>query len=369
MKQKIKLVHFIHGLIMGGAETLVKEYALGIDKNKFDLTILCLNRYNSPYEKMLEKQGIKIIYISDFLTFYERKNIFFRFVNKLQRYYFVRKILKKLQPDILHIHLLLNQMVLFSALPKTTRIFYTQHHDFISYQKEYQQDIRALKKLIGKYPTKLIALNKDMREQMNRFFGISNTVILNNGTDLERFKHIKTKVQIRKELGIAQDAFVIGHIGRFDSIKNQTFLIDIVAALLKKKPNAFLLMIGSGPDRAKIEAKIKEMKMKERTLLLSNRTDIPDLFAAMDCFVFPSIKEGLPVSVIEAQFATVPCVISDKVCKDVKISDLVTFKSLQEPISAWIEAILVKPPAEFSVNYKDWDISIIIKKLEKLYEQ
>lgn len=369
MREKIKLVHFIHGLSMGGAETLVKDYALGLDKNKFDLTILCLNRFDSSYEKILEEHAISIIYISDFMPFYKRKNIFFRIINRLQRYYFVRKQLRNLHPDILHIHLPLNLMALFAWLPKSTKIFYTHHFNFTSYQKNYHNDIWALKHLIKRYPTRLIALNENMRGQLNKCFEVSDTVILNNAINLERFKYVKAKAQIRKELGIAQDAFVIGHIGRLNAIKNQEFLIDIAAALRRQKPNTLLLMIGSGPDLAKIEAKLKETQMKERSLLLSNRTDIPDLLNAMDRFVFSSINEGIPLTLIEAQVAALPCIVSNGVPKAAKISNLVIFKSLREPISSWVKAIMAKPPVPVYTNLQDWDISAVIKKLEKLYEQ
>ena len=369
MREKIKLVHFIHGLSMGGAETLVKDYALGLDKNKFDLTILCLNRFDSSYEKILEEHAISIIYISDFMPFYKRKNIFFRIINRLQRYYFVRKILRRLQPEILHIHLTLNKMVKFAALPKSTKIFYTQHFDVEKYKQCYIDDIKALRWLIKNYPTQIIVLNDSMRMELNKLFNILNTEVLNNGINLNRFKNAKNKAQIRKELGIAQDAFVIGHIGRLNAIKNQEFLIDIAAALRRQKPNTLLLMIGSGPDLAKIEAKLKETQMKERSLLLSNRTDIPDLLNAMDRFVFPSISEGIPLTLIEAQVAALPCIVSNGVPKAAKISNLVIFKSLKEPISSWVKAIMAKPPVPVYTNLQDWDISAVIKKLEKLYEQ
>ena len=128
-------------------------------------------------------------------------------------------------------------------------------------------------------------------------------------------------------------------------------------------------MIGSGLERAKIEVKLKETQMKERALILSNRTDIPDLLNAMDRFVFPSISEGIPLTLIEAQTAALPCIVSNVVPKSVKISNLVTFKSLKEPISSWAEAIIAKPPLPVYTNLQDWDISAVIKKLEKLYEQ
>lgn len=365
----LNIVQFIHGLNMGGAETLVKEYALGLDKTKFNLTILCLKRLHTPYENLLEQAHIRIIYLSDFMILVHKTNILCRGFNRLQRYYLSRKYLRQLRPDIVHVHLPLNGYVKFARLAKTTKIFYTQHFDADRLQN-YPQDVKALRWLIARYPTQLIALNDTMREQLNQLFGISNTVVLNNGINLTRFKQAKCKAQIRRELGIPQDAFVLGHIGRLNPIKNQSFLIK-AAGQMRKQPNlnTWLLLVGDGADRAKLEQEIIRSGLQTHALILSHRTDIPDLLRAMDRFVFPSISEGLGIAVIEAQAAGIPCVVSNAVPSAVQISNLVTFKSLQEPVKNWVHAILQAPPMPQYTHLEKWDIAAIIRQLEELYEQ
>ena len=365
----LRIVHFIHGLNMGGAETLVKEYALGLDKTKFNVTVLCFDNLHSPYDSLLAKHHISVKYMCDDMPLYGKCSLFARAFNWVQRYYLARKYLRQLRPDIVHIHLTLNRYVKFANLSRTTKIFYTQHFD-VDHLQNYPQDVKALRWLIAHYPTQLIALNNMMREQLNQLFGVSNTVVLNNGINLARFKPAKSKAQIRRELGIPQDAFVLGHIGRLNSIKNQSFLIKVAGQMLKQPNlNTWLLLVGDGADRAKLEQEIIRSGLQTHALILSHRTDIPDLLHAMDRFVFPSISEGLGIAVIEAQAAGIPCVVSNAVPSAVQISNLVTFKSLQEPVKNWVQAILQAPPTPQYTHLEKWDIVAIIRQLEELYEQ
>ncbi len=365
----LNLVHFIHGLTMGGAETLVKEYALGIDKRKFNLTVLCVDRVHSSYEDLLAEHHIPVIYVNDHVVFRSKNAWWVQILNCIQYYYFTRKFLRQLRPDILHIHLQLGHFVKFARLPKSTKIFYTQHSDVNRYKNENPRQIWVLRWLVRHYPTQLIALNSHMQKQLNQLFGVSNTVVLNNGINVSRFQHAKSKTQIRQELGISQDAFVLGHVGRFHPVKNHSFLIDLVAKIRMYNPRTWLLLVGDGPNRAELEQKINACGLKEQVLMVSNRTDVPDLLAAMDRFVFPSLSEGVPLALIEAQVAGLPCVVSDRVPPAAKISNLVTFKSLKEPLESWIESILQPPPAPQYTHLEEWDISAIIRQLEKLYER
>jgi len=353
---------------MGGAETLVKEYALGIDKTKFNLTVLCLDNLHSPYDTLLAQHKIPVIYLSDYMPFYGKKTFLARAFNWRQYYYLARKFLRRLRPDILHVHLPLNHYVKFAALPQTTRIFYTQHFDVSCYPTEYPKDIEALRELIVRHPTQLIALNEPMRRELNELFHVTNTVVLNNGINLARFQQAKPKSQIRRELGIAQDAFVLGHVGRFAAVKNQTFLIDVAAEISKRNPNTWLLLVGAGEDRARLEEKLRVCGLKNKALVLSDRSDIPDLLSAMDRFVFPSVSEGMPLALIEAQVAGLPCIVSQAVPEAAKISNLLTFKSLQQPVAEWADAVLAQAPAPQYTRLEEWDIAVAIRQLEKLYE-
>lgn len=144
-------------------------------------------------------------------------------------------------------------------------------------------------------------------------FGGATYQIINNAIDTTAYTYDTNKrVELRRQLGLA-DELVIGHVGRFNPQKNHPFLMDIFAALLKKESNAVLLLVGGGEGMSKMQEKVQELGIAEHVRFLGVRSDVADLMQAMDVFVLPSLYEGLPVTMVEAQAAGLPCIISDKV--------------------------------------------------------
>lgn len=142
--------------------------------------------------------------------------------------------------------------------------------------------------------------------------------ILKNGIECDRFAFSKeTRNQVREELQISRYTFVVGHVGRFAHQKNHTFLIDIFAQLVQHRPDSVLLLAGDGPLRLEIERKVKDLNLENKVKFLGIRSDIERLLQAFDVFVFPSVHEGLPVTLIEAQGAGLPCLISEAITQEV----------------------------------------------------
>lgn len=164
--------------------------------------------------------------------------------------------------------------------------------------------------------------------------------VIKNGIECNRFAFsLKVREEVRKELGLQENSFVIGHVGRFAQAKNHVFLIEVFAQLLKMKPNSVLVLVGDGPLRSKMEQKVKELHIENCVKFLGVRSEIHHLLQAFDVFVFPSIHEGLPVTLIEAQGAGLPCIISDTISKEVDLGlDLVKHISLHNQ-NAWLEEI------------------------------
>ena len=134
--------------------------------------------------------------------------------------------------------------------------------------------------------------------------------MLNNGIDFSAFEKTLSKEKVRKREGIPEDAFVVGHVGRFNKQKNHKLLVETFAEIYKKNPKAFLLMVGNGSLQKETEERLKVLGLEGHYLILSHRTDIPDLMKAMDKFVFPSNYEGLGIVLIEAQKIGLECIIS-----------------------------------------------------------
>ena len=368
LRAKKKIIQFIHGLNMGGAETLVKEYALKLDKNKFDVTVLCLNHYaNSPYEKLLKDNNINVIYVADYILLKDKDDPIIRKIKAFHRYLITRKILLQEDPDIIHFHLQTSKYVLYSGVPRDIKLIYTMHGDPLRYKRMDKVDYYSLKLLTKVHNTKIICLHEEMQMQVNKLFKTNNTMVLNNGIDYDKFNHAKNKSVIRKELRIPQNAFVIGHIGRFNKVKNHDFIIRVFSKIHKKNKKAFLLLVGDGNEKKNIISKLKKEKLQESYLILSNRDDIPNLLNAMDCFVFPSLSEGLGISLIEAQKAKLPCIVSENIPNHAIISNLVK-KELLINEEKWVSYLLeIKIPEIIQIVDEDWNINTIVKKLESIY--
>ncbi len=364
-------MHFIHGLNTGGAETLVKDYLLNLDRKKFNISLLCLeHRKESPYEKILENDGIKIFYVEDYLIFKKNTNIIIKVINHFCRCIIVRKIIKKEAPDILHTHLSVNTFVKFARPKRETVILHTVHNEprkiWFNNGVLRRLDLRAAKWLVKHYEMRFIVLHEKMKEEIDVLFGV-NSVVLNNGIDISKYKNLKNKNTVRLRLGIPEKSFVVGHIGRFAKQKNHDFLVEVFNEI--KNKDKFLLMVGDGHDAVRITDKLCKYGLDDQYLILSNRDDIPDILAAMDVFVFPSKHEGLPVSLVEVQEAKLSCFVSDVVSEHAVISNLVTMLPLDDGAKKWAGVIMkYKKPQRVVLNDREWDIKKITKQLENIYE-
>ena len=372
-KKKLRVIQFIHGFSVGGAETLVKNYCVLFNKDKIEIIVICLMNHHSPYDQELKDKGIRVIYIYDMIDSLTKgpiiiKKISHRLLGKL----LVRAIIHKLKPDIIHSHLPLNNYIEFSV-PKSTKLFHTVHNDVnVMWNKSFarKRDLRSAKRLVAKRGMILIALHKEMRNELNELFQIDNTIVLNNGTFIEKYQNAGEKYALREKYNVGKKDYIIGHVGRFVHIKNHNFLIDVFNSIYVNHKHSYLWLIGDGSLKGDIETKVKSMGLEKQVKFWGLRTDVPQLLKMMDILVMPSFKEGLSVSLVEAQFAGIPSIVSDTIAKESSISNLVHFISLNRDKEEWakkaLEIIEAKEEIQYT-NISDWDIKHIVKKLEELY--
>lgn len=367
----INIVHFIHGLNIGGAETLVKNYALLLDKSKFNVTVLCYTRCDSPYETILQQNNIPVVYLCDEMPFYEKTGLIAKLVNRFQRYWLVRRELQQLNPDIVHFHLSLSDYVRFSGLKKSVKLFYTQHFSAEVWRSENSSDIQNLKWLMKHYQVQPIALNASMCDSMNKILQTDNTKILNNGVDLSEYSRQYDRDKKRMDLNIPQNAFLVVHVGRFDPIKNHEFLVKVFQQIKQKKPEAFLLMVGRGETEEKVRNQLEGAGLADSYRILHDRTDVAEILQACNAAVFPSFSEGLGIAVIEMQAAGLPCVVSTGVPENACISNKLQFLSLELSAQEWAKKLLEMCEGSTLIRYsgiEEWDIRHNVKQLEKMYE-
>ena len=162
---------------------------------------------------------------------------------------------------------------------------------------------------------------------------------LKNALDLNAYAYSTEKRSaIRKELGIKDNAFVVGHVGRFAKQKNHGFLINAFYELVKINPEARLILVGKGELENEIRAKVEELGLVDAVDFTGVRSDIPALLSAFDVFALPSLYEGMPNVVIEAQAAGLPCLVADSVTRQANVTGLVEYVPNNEP-TKWAQAI------------------------------
>lgn len=368
----MKIIQFISSLSDGGAETLVKDYALTFKRHpelNIDCIIVTLHNFkNSANYKRLQNSGIEIIPI------YKHHNKLVSFHRKIFGKWYVPQKLKKLikhhKPGAIHLHLqLLKYLKPISSELKDVKLLYTCHSEPTVMFGHHDGEKEAASFLIKHNNLQLIALHEEMRRELNTMFCTQNTEIINNGIDFKAFRNItKTKAEIRRNLNIPVDSFLIGHVGRFVEVKNHAFLLKIFNTLLKYKRNARLLLIGTGPLKKQIQHNATNLGIDDKITVLSNRSDIPELLKCMDVFVFPSLFEGLSVSLVEAQVSGLRCIISDKIKQENLLKDTTIQVSLEASTETWCETIIdINRKNEFHYDISVFDMDKEIVKLSKLY--
>lgn len=167
-----------------------------------------------------------------------------------------------------------------------------------------------------------------------------NVKIIHNAIDVRRFVYQPEKrEEIRRRLNI-HDKLVLGHVGRFNLPKNHPYLIQIFAAVYAVRKDAVLILLGDGDDRRKTEQKCDELGIKDQVIFMGNQRCPEDYYQAFDFFLLPSLYEGLPGVLVEAQAAGLKCLVSDRVTREAQATDLVTYMSIDGPAAAWAEELL-----------------------------
>ena len=173
----------------------------------------------------------------------------------------------------------------------------------------------------------------------NRCFERGRVHVMPNAIDTKKFAYDEeAKRCLRAELGIPQDAFVLGHVGRFMYQKNHAFLLRVFQRLLSSRQDAWLLLIGEGERMKLIRSEVEKMGIEGKVRFTGTRSDVAKLYSAMDVFCLPSFYEGLPVVALEAQANGLPCLFSDRMTKEVVLTPGARQLSIENP-EPWVKAV------------------------------
>lgn len=300
----------------------------------------------------------------------------------LQYYFQLRKLYYVHKYDAIHFNMSYANIVpvLLAKLVGIPRIIVHSHSTGLDEQSKIIRWIKLFIHLMGKQAlpylaTDYLACSELAAKWMFPFYVLKKKKhhIMYNAIDLKKFRYNnETRDIIRYRLGIPDKYYVLGHVGRFTYQKNHEFLIDIFRQVQECDIQTILLLVGDGPDREKIEKKVIKYGLQDKVMFLGQRNDISELYQAMDVMVLPSHFEGLCIVAIEAQMAGLPCVCSEALPEEAKVSSEFTYKSLSDSAKEWATAILAKKSIvrldqTESLKKAGYDAITEIKRIEDLY--
>ena len=339
--ETIRVLQVLGGLNRGGAETMIMNLYRAIDKSKVQFDFIIHNANENAYVDEIESLGGKVYIFPKFTL----KNFF------LYKKYWNDFLKEHPEYKILHSHIR-SYAIIFIRIAKKYGLKTIVHSHSTSNGKGVKSYIKGLLQFpIKKESDYLFACSKISGEWL---FGKNNVCAANyrmikNAIDTSKYRvDSSTREKYRGMFNIG-DKTVYGHIGRLCEPKNHRFLLEIFSDIRKKDSDSILLIVGEGPYRSQIESWIQQFGLEDCVVMTGARGDVPQLLSAMDAFLFPSLWEGLPVTVIEAQAAGLPCLISDKITSEVAVSPAVMYLPIDQGTKCWVESALSSIGKKFDV--------------------
>lgn len=364
----VRILHVVGGMGMGGVETWLMHVVRRIDRKHFRMDFLVHGDEKREYDEELEKLGCRIVRCPPPIRPLSYARAFLRVLRESGPY------------DVVHTHLhYFSGVPLFLArLGGVPSRFVHSHSDARGDAREAGVTRRAYRKLmralIAGNATRGFAASQRAAEDL---FGFGwprddRFEVLQYALDLSAGSELVDGAAIRRQLGFPHEALIAGHVGRFAPEKNHAWLLQILVQMARKDARVHALLVGDGPLRPKIEEQARALGLNGRIVFTGVRRDVARLLrGAMDVLIFPSIFEGLPLTVIEAQAAGLPCLISTAISPEVVQSQLISWLSLEESPSAWadlaLELALRERAAPPSTDQWPSDLRTSLRTLEDCY--
>lgn len=282
------------------------------ENHNFNIHFVLQNSQND-YGRFLYDQGIMVHYIT---PLQQAPLKYFRDWDSLFHIYKI---------DVIHFHV--DNLVLFYPIKKAQKeripMIIVQSHnacnEAVNNSKVKMFLHNYAKKRINNWTGNLYAVSKEAAIWLYGKNLLNKVKLIKNPVDTSLFSYSQQVKEKYKNKFNLRDKIVYGHVGRFVNQKNHEFLIDVFKKILKRQPNAELVLVGNGPLQNKIKNYVYKNKISEHVLFLGRREDVPSLMSLFNCMIFPSLYEGFPLVLVEAQSTGLPIVCSDSISSNIKI--------------------------------------------------
>lgn len=361
----MKRILFIMGdMGLGGAETHIMKVYRKIDKSKYQFDFVLNVEKRCFYQDEISRLGGKIYYVTK------------KADNIVKNYHDIKKIVAvnkyKCVVKCGQNAMSWTEMLAAKCGGATNRIMRSTNSNPNTFGKNVILHYLS-RPLLCSLTTCKVAPSTKAGEWLFGKNGCKNLTIVHNGIDVKQYCYNSfQREKLRTEFGIPKDAIVIGHVGRFAKQKNHAFLIRAFSELLRNNSNAFLMLIGEGNLLESVKKMAEDCHISDKVVFTGNRNDVDQLYSAMDVLALPSLYEGLPNVVIEAQASGLPCVVADTVTSECNISGHVCFLPLDDAMR-WAETLETvcgnRYNATQAFETSKYDIESVVQVYNTIFER
>ncbi|MDO4963630.1 MAG: glycosyltransferase [bacterium] len=364
MGKPIRILQVFGKLNRGGAEAMIMNIYRNINRDKIQFDFVVHGNIVGDYEEEIKQLGGKIYRVPDYKVYNHIKYV------KAWNSFFKNNS----QYRVIHSHIRSTASIILKIAKKYNLKTICHSHNTSNGRGIKSVIKKVLQSRISKYSDYMFACSKESaiwlygKENANS----NNCFIINNAIDSRKYIYDESiRNKKRKELKI-EDKIVIGQVGRLNSMKNHLFSFNVLKECLKKNNKYVLLVVGDGNLKNDLKLKTKKLGIEENIIFLGVRSDVNELLQAMDVFIMPSLYEGLPVALVEAQAASLPCLISTNILSGILIDELIEQKKLSDNISGWSNWIVnLKKENRIDrsnqIKKLNFDINTNIRWLENFY--
>jgi glycosyltransferase involved in cell wall biosynthesis len=319
----MKILHITTHLNRGGITSYISSLAVGMQKKGHTVIVASSS---GEHKEFLLNNNIQHVDIP-LLTKSEVSPLV------LISYFVLKKFIANNPIDIIHAHTRVSQVLAWFLSKKFKIPFVTTCHGFFK--------PRWHRRRFPCWGDKTIAISREVKRHLIFEFKVDEKSIklVHNGIDLKKFRNYSSEEidDIKKEIGIRRDCFVVGVAARFSIVKGLEYLIKAIPEIIRKEQKALFLLIGYGKEESKLKQLAKDLKVEDKVFFFNPTKETFEYLCVMNIFVMPSIQEGLGISILEAQAQRVPVVASD-------------VGGIPDIIQDKVTGILTRPKDELSIS-------------------
>lgn len=333
MAENIRILHVLGNTNLGGAESRIMDLYRHMDRKRVQFDFLVHTGQEGHFDKEIRELGGHIYRVPRFRIYN-----YFSYVKALKSFFQEHSDFRVVQGHMTSTAAIYLPIAKRAGIPVT-----------IAHARSAGVD-KGIKGIVTRWLRRKLPERTDYMFTCSESAGISvfgskavkegKTVFVPNAIDCKKFDYDPgMRSKIREELGFGNEC-VIGHVGRFHYAKNHEYLLRVFAVLCKRGRKEYaLLLLGEGGKMEEIKQLASELKVEDRICFAGNKSNVYDYYQAMDYFVYPSRYEGLPGTVLEAQTSGLRCLMSDRICEEVVVTELVHTMGIERDPESWADYI------------------------------